>query len=133
MNGKFTVKQDLGEDVDIHGAGFNLQGGQYKQMIEKSMENFCKSVYIEPSRTFFEYYQSHMTNPVPWKTCPYPAGENEVKNFLVDESLFLLPPYIPGGEKWKIEIRFSRKNEEFFGGYNIYVIMRSPNSLLDNI
>lgn len=107
-----------------------MQGGQYKQMVDKKVTNFCTSLYVEPSKPIFENYQSHTTNPVAWKTCPYPAGSNEVKDFYVEDSELLLPPYIPGGEKWKIEMRFSRKGE-VLGGYNLYASLRSEESLLD--
>lgn len=122
--------QELGEDVSVHGAGLNLQGGQYKQMIEKTFGNFCHSLYMQTSKIFFESYQGHTTNPVAWNTCPYPAGQNEVKNFMVDDGFFMLPEYIPGSEKWKVVIRFSRHGE-VLGGYNIYVTLRNEHSLLD--
>lgn len=129
INGKFTVKQELGEDMDIHGAAYNLQGGQYKQMVEKKFVNFCNTVYMNTNKFIFENYQSHTTNPVEWKTCGYPAGSNEVKNFLVDDNVFPLPPYVPGGEKWKIEIRMVRAGE-VLGGYDIYANLRSNETLL---
>lgn len=108
-----------------------MQGGQYKQMVDKKFTNFCNTLYMEGSKAFFENYQAHTTNPVPWKTCPYPAGSNEVKNFHVEDSELLLPPYIPGGEKWKIEMRFLRKGE-ILGGYNIFATLRSAESLLES-
>ena len=114
----------MGNDLVVHGAGFNLQGGQYKQMIEKSFEHMCDALYIEVHKSFFERYQEHTTNPVPWKTCPYPAGSNEVNNFLVEDTGNILPPYIPGNEKWKIEARFLREGKTL-GGYNIYAILRN--------
>lgn len=125
------MKQNLGEDIDIDGIGLNLQGGQYKQMVEKEFKNFCETLYMEGSKTFFEHYQSHTTNPVAWKTCPYPAGTNEVKNFYVDDRFLLLPPYIPGSEKWKVGMRFSRDGE-ILGGYNIFALLRNEASLLGN-
>lgn len=124
------MKQDLGEDIDVEIAFLNLQGGQYKQMMEKSFTNFCRSLYMETSKTFFENYQAHTIKPVAWKTCPYPAGQNEVKNFHVSDGLFMIPPYLPGSEKWKVELKLTR-GEEVLGGYNLYAILRSEHSLLD--
>lgn len=107
----------------------NFQGNQYKKIGDKNIKNFCSTVYMDNHQELFEDYQSHTSNPVPWKTCPYPKGSNEVKNFLLKNSASLLPPYIPGGEKWKIEVRFFRGEAEL-GGYNIYGLLRSNASLL---
>ena len=99
-------------------------------MIEKSFANFCEALYMDASKSFFEDYQAHTINPVAWKTCPYPAGQNEVKNFYADDRVIVLPPYIPGSEKWKIELRFMRE-AEVLGGYNIFVSLRTEHTLLD--
>jgi hypothetical protein len=129
VNGKFTVKMDLGADIDAIGVGLNFQGNQYKKIFDKRLNNFCESLYHDLYRGYFEDYQAHTVNPVEWNTCPYPAGENEVKNFLIEDNGNILPPYIPGSEKWKAELRFL-KNGEVLGGYNIYAIIRSETSLL---
>lgn len=52
-------------------------------------------------------------------------------NFHLDNVDDLLPPYMPGGEKWKIEVRFFKDNE-MLGGYNFFLIIRSEKSLLGN-
>lgn len=96
MNGKYTVKQELGDDVAITFAALNLQGGQYKKMFEKDFDHFCSAMYIDAFQLPFEGYQAHNKNPVPWKTCPFPAGSNEVFNYLAMDTESLLPPYIPG-------------------------------------
>lgn len=125
----FTLKQDLGEDIDVYIAGLNLQGGQYKLIGDKTIENFCAAFYKENLREVVEDYQAHTSNPVAWRTCPYPAGSSEVTNYLVKDTASLFPPYIPGGEKWKVVFMFSRKGVEL-GGYNIYGILRNNASLL---
>lgn len=119
----------LGPDIDIYAAGLNQQGGQYKKIIDKNIENFCAMVYQDPHKDFFENYQSHTTNPVAWNTCPFPAGSNEVINYLVEDTGNFLPPYVPGGEKWKLEVRFLRA-DEVLGGYNIFGILRNNQTLL---
>lgn len=119
----------MGNDMAVYGAGRNLQGGQYKMMMDRSFDHLCDILYLEQNRVFFENYQAHTKQPVAWKTCPYPAGTNEVKNFLVEDNGNYLPPYVPGGEKWKIEMRFL-KNGIVLGGYNMYGILRNLNSLV---
>jgi hypothetical protein len=109
--------------------GLNYQGNQYKKIFDKTFNKVCASLYLEPQKEYFENYQAHTSNPVPWKTCPYPAGSNEVKNFFIEDFDNFLPPYIPGNEKWKIEVRFLR-DEVALGGYNLYGLIRSEKSLL---
>lgn len=44
-----------------------------------------------------------------------------MKNYTVDDK-GILPPYLPGGERWKLETRFYA--DEFskpFSGYDVYV------------
>lgn len=98
-------------------------------MHEHTMKNFCASIYEPKYRNIFEDYQSHTSNPVKFGQCPYPAGENKVKRFFIRNAEGLLPPYIPGGEKWRIDARFLRKDEEQ-GGYNFYFALRSLQSLI---
>lgn len=92
------MKQDLGKDIDIYAAGWNLQGGQYKLIIDKTLKNFCEFVYMDNHRQVFERYQKSTSGPVAWKTCPYPKGSNTVNEYLVEDSSGFIPPYIPGGE-----------------------------------
>lgn len=108
----------------------NFQGGQYKKLAEKSIDNICKNLYNETLLEQFEHFQASQKTPVPWKTCPYPTGPNEIINYYTDAGS-MLPAYIPGGEKWKLEIRFS-KDGEVLGGYNIYALVRNEKSLLGN-
>lgn len=125
------MKQALGDDVDIHVVGLNQQGGQYKKMGEKALLKFCSSLYQDNIKTIYEDYQAHTSNPVAWDTCPFPAGSNEVFNYALNNPEDVMPPYVPGGEKWKAEFRFSREGE-ILGGYNIYGIVRNEKSILGN-
>jgi hypothetical protein len=120
----------MDNDLALHGSGLNLQGNQYKLMIEKHFDHFCDILYVEQHKSFFERYQNHTKYPVAWKTCPYPEGENEVFNFLVEDTGNLLPPYVPGNEKWKAEARFFREGK-VLGGYNIYGILRTMSTLVN--
>lgn len=88
-------------------------------------------MYQPHFKSFFEKAHEHATKKVAWKTCPYPKGPNEVKDYLIDNVDALLPPYIPGSEKWKFEMRFFKNNVDQ-GGYNLYAIIRNEKSLLGN-
>ena len=110
-------------------SGFNFQAGQYKKLVEKKFEKYCETMYQESFKFYYEQFQSSTDHPTPWKACPFPAGENEVHNFLI-EDIGLLPPYIPGSEKWRADIRFF-KNDKVVGGYNVYGIIRNEEKILN--
>lgn len=97
-------------------------------MGEKTLKNFCSSLYDVKLKEHYEDYQTHMSKPVAWNTCPYPAGSNEVTNYAISDQS-ILPAYLPGNEKWKVEMRFLRK-DVILGGYNIYAILRDEKSIL---
>lgn len=85
------------------------------------------------NETYHEYWDKFDESQkisVPWASCPYPAGPNEISNLMVQDFASFLPPYIPGGEKWKVEVRFVKDGVEA-GGYNAYGILRSEQSILD--
>lgn len=128
MNGKFTIKMDVGNNIDFHVVGSNFQGNQYKQMFEKDLGKFCDLLYQDVSRSTVESVFNHLTDKIPWKTCPFPKGQHDIINFLLEGSL--LPPYIPGNEKWKVELQYLL-NGETIGGFNIYALLRSTQSLLN--
>ena len=45
-------------------------------------------------------------------------GNHSAKNFAIREAK-ILPPYLPGGEKWKFEVKFFKGLEQV-GGYVVY-------------
>jgi hypothetical protein len=98
-------------------------------MFERSFNNLCTIGYNDTYRDNFEFFQSHQKIEVPWKTCPYPTGPNELKNYLAKDYAEFLPEYMPGSEKWKISLQFL-ENEEAVGGFNIYAILRNQKSLM---
>lgn len=109
----------------------NFQGNQYKMFFEKDFGKFCEVVYAtDDFKKAFEDFHNHATVKVPKDTCPYPKGQNEIKNFLVKDVDKMLPPYLPGGEKWQFQIRFI-KDGEILGGFNSYGIIRTQESLMN--
>lgn len=100
-------------------------------MGEKTLGELCINLYNETYREQFEDFQTYQEHPVPWLSCPWPTGDNEIHNYMVKDYGSLLPPYIPGGEKWRIELRISKDNVTL-GGYNGYGMLRSEQSLLNS-
>lgn len=110
-------------------AAYNFQGGQYKKYGEKTFDTECTTLYNDTFQEQFEKFQSCQKYPVEWKTCPYPTGPNEIRDYFVDDYTSMLPPYIPGGEKWKLEYKVL-KDDELLGGANLYLTLRNEKSLL---
>lgn len=129
MNGKYVVKTAIDNDYTLSVTALNFNNGQYKKIAERSFEKLCSFIYNSTFREYFEEFQASQLYPVQWKTCPYPTGSNEIKNYQLGDLGSVFPPYIPGGEKWKIEIRFL-KDEEALGGWNVLDFLRSDQSLL---
>ena len=122
------MKVPLGDEIDMKIEAFNFQGGQYKKMGDKKLDKFCLSLYQDSFEKPYKQYYDAITVKVPFGTCPYPAGINEINNMMIEEDGFL-PKYVPGGEKWRIDVRFLKKGE-VLGGYNVYALLRSEESLL---
>lgn len=98
---------------------------------EKKLGKFCEALFSTDSlKLAYADFHDHCIVNVPWKSCPYPKGRNEVKGFYIQDLDQNLPPYLPGGEKWQFQIRYL-KDEEEIGGYNFFVLVRSEKSLLD--
>lgn len=108
-----------------------MQGGQYRKMFGGEEDKICTTAYNETFRDYYDQFQSCQTTQVPWKTCPYPDGPNELKNFYIEDYGNYLPAYLPGSEKWKVEVMFYENETVEVGGYNIYVSLRNQRSLLN--
>lgn len=120
----------MGDDVIIKFFLLNLQGNQYKRMFEKDVGKYCEAMYKDQFEEVFNYVQGHFKKVISWKTCPYPKGVNEVINLNIDDQQHYLPPYIPGSEKWQIQLRVY-KDEVELGGYNVFAIVRTEKSLIN--
>lgn len=115
-------------DLDILVEAYNFQGGQYKKLFDKKLEQFCTTIYMEAYKSYYDKFNSFSSVQVPFGTCPYPIVNNTLTNLLISNE-GLLPPYLPGGEKWRMNVRYI-KAEEVLGGYNLYVLVRSEQSVL---
>jgi hypothetical protein len=129
LSGKYLVKAPITNNMTTKMAALNFQGNQYKKIAEKNFGPFCDVLYQEGVKSNFESFVSRTTTKIPWKTCPFPAGSDEVNNWMMSDLSDMLPPYIPGGEKWKLEVRFLEGEIEL-GGYNLYALVRNDESLL---
>jgi hypothetical protein len=107
-----------------------MQGGEYRKIIDVSTDLICTKGYNETFRTYFEEFQAAQDIKVPWKSCPYPTGSYKLSNFLIQDYGDVLPPYMPGSERWQFQIRYSKEEVEY-GGFNAYITLRTEQSLLN--
>lgn len=105
----------------------NWQGAQYKQTFSKRIDDVCSFVHSEGFRAHVEDVLKHLANPWTYGECPIPKGPNAFINFPSEDTF--LPPYLPGSEKWLVEIKVY-EGEDYLGGYKIYFIIRNEQSLL---
>lgn len=111
VNGKYNLLMSLDDSVDILVEAFNFQGGQYKKIAERKLEKLCKVLYQETIRKSYEDAKKYAHVKIPFGTCPYPAGRNGFTNLMMYDDGSLLPPYMPGGEKWLFTLKFAIKEE----------------------
>jgi Protein of unknown function (DUF1091) len=129
LDGTYEILTAIDNRINGSASALNFQGNQYKKLFDKTINNLCTLIYNETFREYFDDFQRHQKYPVKVNTCPYPTGPNEIKNFRIQDYGDLLPAYVPGSEKWKLEIRFI-DGEEVLGGYNLFVLLRNQKSLM---
>lgn len=131
VDGKFELKVDVDDTVLVKAFMLNLQGNQYKRMFEKDLGGYCEAMYKDAFEDLFNDIHKSIKKKVAWKTCPYPKGEVEIINLGVPPfNQDLLPPYLPGSEKWQGQLRFYQNGIEL-GGYNVYLIVRTEKTLFN--
>jgi surfactin synthase thioesterase subunit len=128
FNGSYTVKQELNNDMNYQFFAYNLQGGQYKLIVEKDLGSVCDFLYSEGHRHIYEDFMSHTEPSVPFKTCPYPQTQHNVKNYLLKGVNEMIPPYVPGSEKWKVEAEI-RLNGKILGGAVFYATLINSDNI----
>lgn len=108
-----------------------MAGGQYKLMFERLLGPHCDALYEDHVRPFAEELFS-ATNYTDWYLglCPIPAGYVQFKNYIPSTLGNYLPPYVPGGEKWKATFYYLNQTDSLLGGFSVYATLRSNYSLL---
>ncbi|CRK90962.1 CLUMA_CG004651, isoform A [Clunio marinus] len=125
LNGVMELLEDIGEEFDAEGTAYNFADGKYNKIVSKKITNVC-TLYEYKNETLKESYEdieNFITPRVAWKTCPYPKGVYELKDYVCEDKRNLLPKTIPGGENWKVELRMKRKEQDV-GGYDAYITVR---------
>lgn len=131
MDGKYSVLQTFHDSMVVSATGLNFVAGQYKKIFDKMIEQPLTTMYSYTKlQPYFDGFQRSQKVQYPWLTNPYPFGDNEITSLAVEDYDSMVPPYIPGGEKWKFEVRVFFNNE-LLGGGDLYVTVRNQRSLLE--
>ena len=86
---------------------------------EKSLEDEVKSAIIKSNSTTL------------YGTCPLPAQVIMVNDYTPMDAGDLIPAYMPGNERWKLDIWVSKDNEKV-SGFRLYAILRDEQKLFDS-
>ena len=97
---------DLDDTITVQVAALNYQGNQFKQMFEKELGKLCEVLYVDDFQSVFENLHENSKVKIPWKTCPYPKGPNEIYDYTLAELEKMLPPYVPGSENGNFKFAF---------------------------
>ena len=119
FDGSYTQKINGSNDITLHCYGYNFQGGQYKLMVEKHLGQLCDFFFNEMHKEVWEDVMNHSDKFIPGKTCPFPAGLYTIRNYMLKGLVEMIPPYVPGSEKWKGVAEY-RLNETVLGGMTFY-------------
>lgn len=110
---------------------FNFVAGQYKKIFGRPLGGLCDRLYDEAFSEVTKNFWGHINSSVPFGTCPLPADYLFLKDWSPSDLGEYLPPYIPGEERWKVNVWYT-KNEKVIGGFTTYAIIRDDQKLFDS-
>lgn len=131
-SGYFQTFKTIGNDYHVEVEASNLQGGQYKVMLVKNFGPFCDLIWQETVRDEINRYRQHMNLTIEDNQCPFPPLITTLQDYTPKDFGEYLPEYIPGNERWKMKVMFM-KNKKIAGSYDVYIILRSKESMFTNI
>lgn len=109
----------------------NLSGGQYKKIFGRTLGRACDLVYESHVEAEVKRFLAHTNLTISYGACPVePQGIN-ITNYYIDGAGDYLPPYVPGNERWKVNV-WVTKNDEIVSGITGYGILRDMQKLIDS-
>lgn len=130
-SGIFEIKLPVDNSVILSFEAFNFDAGQYKKIFGRTLGGFCDIIYDPSFKDVTQDFWNHINISVPYGSCPLPSQVLYVNDHPLKDLGEYLPPYIPGGERWKVNLWFS-KNEKIIGGLTEYAIIRDNQKLFDS-
>ena len=95
------------------------------------MGPLCDCTYEKSSEKSVKSALAKSNSTTPYGTCPIPPQVVNVMDYApVDEGNFL-PEYIPGNERWRVDVWLS-KDDVKVTGMRIYAIIRDNQKLFDS-
>lgn len=110
---------------------FNLSGGQYKKIFGNIFGPFCDFVYSKNIEKEFKAALAKSNSTTAYGTCPIPPQTFEVIDYAPEGAGDVIPPYMPGNERWKVDL-WGTKNGEVVSGFRVYAILRDEQKLFDS-
>lgn len=124
------MKIPLDNSVILSFEAFNLSGGQYKKLFGRTVGPTCDVLYEESLKKTVSYFFSKTNMTITHGVCPIEAQVIEINNWTPDDLGDYLPPYVPGNERWRLDVYLS-KNGEVLGGNTYYAILRDAQKLIE--
>lgn len=64
-------------------------------------------------------------------TCPIPAQVIQINDYTPSDSGDIIPSYMPGNERWRLDTWIMKDNEKI-SGVRLYAILRDQQKLFDS-
>lgn len=74
----------------------------------------------------------HTNVSVSYGDCPIPPQNINVLDYKINNLGDYLPPYIPGNERWMLELILSNRIGDIIGGGRFYAILRDDEKLFNS-
>jgi hypothetical protein len=130
-HGVLRMKHQIDNTLKVGFKAYNMAGGQYKLFAERVLGPPCEMMYEDHMRpTIEEFIAATNLSFWSWGLCPFPSNYMFLNNYAPSQIGNYLPPYLPGGEKWKASFFYLDEKETVLGGATIYATLRSNYSLM---
>ena len=95
------------------------------------MGHFCDIVYDISFENTARAALAASNSTTPYGTCPVPPQTVYVDEFAPGDAGDAIPPYMPGNERWKLDIWVLKDNEKL-SGLRVYAILRDELKLFNS-
>ena len=131
FSGVYELKIPLDNSVILSYEAFNFAAGQYKKIAGKTLGPFCDVLYEKHLESEIKSYFSHSNFSIKYGDCPINPQILNVNDYAPEGLGEYLPDYVPGSERWKVTLWFT-KDEKFLGGFSVDSILRDNQKLFDS-
>ncbi|KAG5680644.1 hypothetical protein PVAND_010138 [Polypedilum vanderplanki] len=131
-DGMLRLKRKIDNSLRLGFKAYNMNGGQYKLMFGRLLGSACDQLYEDSMRiTLEEFFVTTNLTQWSWGMCPIEGTTGVVKNYAPTTIGDHIPAYVPGSEKWKVELYFAENESNILGGVIVYASLRTNLSLIN--